>query len=121
MDHYAADAYAVVEHLDLRNAIHIGHSTGGGEVARYVAKYGEPQGRVAKAVLVCAVPPLMLKTDDNPGRSADRGFRRFPHRSRRQPRRSSTWTSPSGPFYGFNRDGAEVSRGRDRRTGGARA
>ena len=67
MDHYAADASAVAEHLDLRNAVHIGHSTGGGEVARYVAKHGEPQGRVAKAVLVSAVPPLMVKTDNNPG------------------------------------------------------
>lgn len=57
MDHYAADAAAVVEHLDLRNAVHIGHSTGGGQVARYVAKYGQPQGRVAKAVLVSSVPP----------------------------------------------------------------
>jgi non-heme chloroperoxidase len=60
MDHYAADASAVAEHLDLKSAIHIGHSTGGGEVARYVAKYGEPQNRVAKAVLISAVPPLML-------------------------------------------------------------
>jgi non-heme chloroperoxidase len=67
MDHYASDAAAVVEHLDLRNAIHIGHSTGGGEVARYVAKYGEPQGRVAKAVLIAAIPSLMLKTEKNPG------------------------------------------------------
>lgn len=66
MDHYAADASAVVEHLDLRNAIHIGHSTGGGQVARYVAKYGQPQGRVAKAALVSAVPPLMVKTANNP-------------------------------------------------------
>ena len=67
MDHYASDASAVAEHLDLRNAIHVGHSTGGGEVARYVAKYGEPQGRVAKAVLISAVPPLMVKTAKNPG------------------------------------------------------
>ena len=66
MDHYAADASTVCEHLDLKNAVHIGHSTGGGEVARYVARYGQPQGRVAKAVLVSAVPPLMLKTKDNP-------------------------------------------------------
>ena len=66
MDHYAADAFAVVEALDLKNAVHIGHSTGGGEVARYVAKHGEPAGRVAKAVLVSAVPPLMLKTAANP-------------------------------------------------------
>src|SRR6202030_2166544 len=67
MDHYAADASAVAEHLNLKNAVHTGHSTGGGEVARYVAKYGEPQGRVAKAVLISAVPPLMLKTEKNPG------------------------------------------------------
>ncbi|MFZ8504649.1 alpha/beta fold hydrolase, partial [Staphylococcus aureus] len=60
MDHCAADAFAVAEHLDLKNAVHIGHSTGGGEVARYVARHGEPAGRVAKAVLVSAVPPLML-------------------------------------------------------------
>lgn len=66
MDHYASDASAVVEHLDLRNAIHIGHSTGGGQVARYVAKYGEPQGRVAKAVLVASVPPIMLQSESNP-------------------------------------------------------
>ena len=65
MDHYAADVAAVVEHLDLRNAIHVGHSTGGGEAARYVARYGK--GRVAKLVLIGAVPPLMLKTDANPG------------------------------------------------------
>ena len=64
MDHYAADAAAVFEHLDLRNAVHIGHSTGGGEVVRYVVKHGA--GRVAKAVLVSAVPPLMLKTAANP-------------------------------------------------------
>jgi pimeloyl-ACP methyl ester carboxylesterase len=66
MAHYAADASAVVEHLDLRNAIYVGHSTGGGEVARYVARYGQSQGRMAKAVLVSAVPPLMLKTPGNP-------------------------------------------------------
>src|SRR6202451_512124 len=67
MDHYASDASAVAEHLDLKNAIHVGHSTGGGEVARYVAKYGQPHGRVAKAVLVSSVPPLMVKTASNPG------------------------------------------------------
>src|SRR6202142_3232540 len=67
MDHYASDASAVVEHLALSNAIHIGHSTGGGEVARYVARYGEPQSRVAKAVLIAAVPPLMVKTAKNLG------------------------------------------------------
>jgi non-heme chloroperoxidase len=67
MDHHAADASAVAEHLDLRNAIHVGHSTGGGEVARYVANYGQPQGRVAGAVPIAATPPLMLQTQDNPG------------------------------------------------------
>src|SRR5437868_12723115 len=66
MDHYAADAFAVVEALDLRHAVHIGHSTGGGEVARYVARHGEPAGRVAKVILVSAVTPLMLKTEANP-------------------------------------------------------
>src|SRR6201992_550210 len=66
MDHYAADASAVAEHLDLKNAVHIGHSTGGGEVARYVAKYGQPQGRVAKAVLISAVTPIMLQSATNP-------------------------------------------------------
>ncbi|EAQ26091.1 alpha/beta fold hydrolase [Roseovarius sp. 217] len=65
IDHYAIDAFAVAEALDLRNAVHIGHSTGGGEVARYVAQHGEPVGRVAKAILIAAIPPLMLKTNDN--------------------------------------------------------
>ena len=65
MDHYAADAAAVVEHLDLRNAIHVGHSTGGGEATRYVARHGK--GRVAKLVLIGAVPPIMVKTAANPG------------------------------------------------------
>src|SRR5579859_7507470 len=64
MDHYAADAAAVVEHLDLRNAVHIGHSTGGGEVTRYVARHGK--GRVAKAVLISSVPPLLVKSEKNP-------------------------------------------------------
>jgi len=67
MDHYAADAAAVIQHLDLYDVVHIGHSTGGGEVARYVAKFGESRERVAKAILVSAVPRLMLKTTDNPG------------------------------------------------------
>src|ERR1700721_4507065 len=77
MDHYASDVSAVVEHLNLRNAVHIGHSTGGGEVARYVAKFGEPQGRVAKAVLVSSGPPLMLKTEKNPGGTAIEMFDGF--------------------------------------------
>lgn len=110
MDHYAADAAAVAEHLNLRNAVHIGHSTGGGEVARYVAKFGEPQGRVAKAVLVSAVPPLMLKTAANPeGLPLEvfDGFRQALAANRAQ----FFHDVPAGPFYGFNRDGAVVHQG----------
>ncbi len=110
MDHYAADAFAVVEALDLRNAVHIGHSTGGGEVARYVARHGEPAGRVAKAVLVSAVPPLMLKTDSNTeGLPIDvfDGLRASLAASRAQFFRDL----PAGPFYGFNRDGANIQEG----------
>jgi non-heme chloroperoxidase len=110
MDHYAADAFAVAEHLDLRNAVHIGHSTGGGEVARYVARHGEPAGRVAKAVLVSAVPPLMLKTDSNPeGLPLDvfDGFRKATAGNRAQ----FFLDVPTGPFYGFNRPGATVHQG----------
>jgi non-heme chloroperoxidase len=110
MDHYAADAFAVVEALDLRNAVHIGHSTGGGEVARYVARHGEPAGRVAKAVLVSAVPPLMLKTDANPEglpRDVFDGFRAASAANRTQ----FFLDVAGGPFYGFNRDGATVLPG----------
>src|SRR4051794_33772822 len=110
MDHYASDAWAVVEHLDLKNAIHIGHSTGGGEVARYVAKYGEPQGRVAKAVLIAAVPPLMLKTERNPSGTPIEvfdGLRKALAESRTQ----FFLDVPSGPFYGYNRAGAKISQG----------
>ncbi|MCL7704809.1 alpha/beta hydrolase [Enterobacter kobei] len=110
MDHYAADASAVVESLDLHNAVHVGHSTGGGQVARYVAKYGQPQGRVAKAVLVSAVPPLMVKTEDNPGGTPIEVFDGF--RSALAANRAQFYLDvASGPFYGFNRDGAEVSKG----------
>ncbi len=110
MDHYAADASAVVESLDLHNAVHVGHSTGGGQVARYVAKYGQPQGRVAKAVLVSAVPPLMVKTEDNPGGTPIEVFDGF--RSALAANRAQFYLDvASGPFYGFNRDGAEVSQG----------
>ncbi|WP_244850959.1 alpha/beta fold hydrolase [Caballeronia sp. SL2Y3] len=110
MDHYAADAFAVVEALDVRNAVHIGHSTGGGEVARYVAKHGEPAGRVAKAVLVSAVPPLMLKTEANPeGLPLDvfDGFRTALAENRAQ----FFVDVPAGPFYGFNRPGATAHQG----------
>lgn len=110
MDQYAADVSAVVEHLDLHNAVHIGHSTGGGQVARYVAQYGQPQGRVAKAVLISAVPPLMAKTDNNPGGtplSVFDGFRQALAANRAQ----FYLDVATGPFYGFNREGAEVSNG----------
>jgi len=109
MDHYASDVNAVVEHLDLHNAVHVGHSTGGGQVARYVAQYGEPQGRVAKAVLVAAVPPLMLQTDDNPEglpMSVFDGFRDALAANRAQ----FFEDVASGPFYGFNREGVEVQQ-----------
>ncbi len=107
MDHYASDAAAVVEHLDLRDAIHIGHSTGGGEVARYVAQHGQPQGRVAKAVLVSAVPPIMVETERYPGglpMSVFDGLRSALAANRAQFFRNVA----SGPFYGFNRPGAKV-------------
>jgi non-heme chloroperoxidase len=110
MNHYAADASAVVEHLDLKNAVHIGHSTGGGEVARYVARYGQPQGRVAKAVLVSSVPPLMVKTKDNPGGTPIEVFDNF--RAALAANRAQFYIDvASGPFYGFNRPNAKVSQG----------
>lgn len=108
MDTYAADVAALVAHLDLKNAVHIGHSTGGGEVARYVARYGG-EGRVAKAVLIGAVPPIMLKTDSNPGGlpiEVFDGFRAALVANRAQFYRDV----PAGPFYGFNREGAKVSQ-----------
>ena len=109
MDHYAADASAVVESLDLHNAVHVGHSTGGGQVARYVARYGQPQGRVAKAVLVSAVPPLMVKTETNPGGTPIEVFDGF--RKALAANRAQFYLDvASGPFYGFNRDGADVSQ-----------
>jgi non-heme chloroperoxidase len=108
MDHYAADAAGVVEHLDLRNAVHIGHSTGGGEVARYVARHG--RGRVAKVVLISAVTPLMLKTPGNPdGLPVEvfDGLRAGLAANRAQFYRDL----PAGPFYGFNRPGAKPIEG----------
>ncbi|MFS8043597.1 MULTISPECIES: alpha/beta fold hydrolase [Xanthobacter] len=108
MDHYAADAAAVVEHLDLKNAVHIGHSTGGGEVAHYVARHGK--GRVAKAVLIGAVPPIMLKTPANPGGLPMEVFDGF--RAALAANRAQFFLDvPTGPFYGFNRPGAKVSQG----------
>lgn len=110
MDHYAADASAVVEHLDLKNAVHVGHSTGGGQVARYVAQYGQPQGRVAKAVLISSVPPLMVQTDRSPDGAPIEvldGLRAGLAANRAQ----FFLDVASGPFYGFNRPGADVSEG----------
>lgn len=108
MDTYAADVTALAAALDLRAAVHVGHSTGGGEVARYVAR-AEP-GRVSKAVLIGAVPPLMVKTERNPGGVPEAvlgGFRTGLSANRAQFFRDV----PAGPFYGFNRPGAEVSEG----------
>lgn len=110
MDNYAADAAAVMRHLDLRNAVHIGHSTGGGEVARYVAQFGEPDGRVAKAVLVSAVPPLMLKTEANPGGLPIEVFDGF-RKALADNRAQFFLDVPTGPFYGFNRPDAKTDEG----------
>ncbi|WP_455916570.1 alpha/beta fold hydrolase [Pantoea agglomerans] len=110
MDHYAADVSVVAEHLDLKNAVHIGHSTGGGQVARYVAKYGQPQGRVAKAVLISAVPPLMVKTENNPDGTPLEVFDGF--RQALAANRAQFFLDvAAGPFYGYNRPGAEASQG----------
>jgi non-heme chloroperoxidase len=110
MDHYAADTSAVVERLDLKNAVHVGHSTGGGQVARYIAKFGQPQGRVAKAALLAAVPPLMLKTEKNPGGTPMEVFDGF-RKALAENRAQFFLDVPSGPFYGFNRPGAKPSPG----------
>lgn len=109
MEHYAADAAAVAVHLNLRDAIHIGHSTGGGEVAAYVARHGIPQGRVAKAVLVGAVPPIMLKTHRYPNGLEIEVFDRF--RVALAANRSRFFHDvAAGPFYGFNRPGAKIDQ-----------
>lgn len=110
MDHYAADVAALVQHLDLRNAVHIGHSTGGGEATRYVARYGQVQSRVAKLVLIGAVPPIMVKTPANPGGLPIEVFDDF--RKQLAANRAQFFLDvASGPFYGFNRPGAIVSPG----------
>ncbi|MFB6750040.1 alpha/beta fold hydrolase [Streptomyces sp. NPDC056353] len=108
MDTYAADVAALTDALDLRDAVHIGHSTGGGEVARYVAR-AKP-GRVSKAVLVSAVPPVMVKSESNPGGLPIEVFDEF--RAALAANRAQFYIDvPSGPFYGFNREGATVSQG----------
>jgi len=107
MDTYADDLAALTEHLDLKNAIHIGHSTGGGEVARYIGRHGTK--RVAKAVLIGAVTPLMLKTATNPGGLPIEVFDGI--RKGVQADRSQFFKDLSMPFYGYNRPGAKVSEG----------
>src|SRR5438874_6978797 len=107
MDTYADDLAALVEALDLNNAIHVGHSTGGGEVVRYIGRYGTK--RVAKAVLVGAVPPLMLKTAKNPEGLPIEAFDEI--RAAVSADRSQFWKDLSAPFYGANRKGATVSQG----------
>ena len=108
MDHYADDVAAVVAHLGVQGAVHVGHSTGGGEVVRYMARY--PQDKVAKAVLIAAVPPLMVQTPDNPGglpKSVFDDFQAQVANNRAQFYRDV----PAGPFYGYNRPGVEASEG----------
>ena len=107
MNTYADDLAALVEKLDLKNAIHVGHSTGGGEVARYIARHGTK--RVAKAVLISAVPPLMVKTASNPAGTPIEVFDQI--RKSILSDRSQFWKDLSAPFYGANRPGAKVSQG----------
>ncbi|MCB4823375.1 alpha/beta hydrolase [Roseicella sp. GB24] len=110
MDHYAADIAAVVAHLGLRNAVHIGHSTGGGEATRYVARHGQDQGRVAKLVLIGAVPPIMVRTEANPSGLPTEVFDGF--RQQLAANRAQFYLDiASGPFYGFNRPGAQAAQG----------
>jgi non-heme chloroperoxidase len=107
LDTYADDLAALVKHLDLHDAIHVGHSTGGGEVARYLARHGT--SRVAKAVLISAIPPLMVKTSANPGGLPIEVFDQL--RASVQADRSQFWKDLSAPFYGANRPGSKVSQG----------
>ncbi|WP_158944724.1 alpha/beta fold hydrolase [Granulicella sp. S190] len=107
MDTYAADVAELVTKLDLREAIHIGHSTGGGEVARYVARYGK--GRVAKAVLISSVPPVMVKSEKNPGGTPVEVFDKIREGTANQ--RAQFYQDITLPFYGYNRPGAVISQG----------
>jgi len=108
MDHYADDLAALTAHLNLKNAIHVGHSTGGGEVAHYLGRHGE--SRVAKAVLISAVPPIMVKTPQNPGGLPKEVFDGL--QAQLAANRAQFYRDlPSGPFYGFNRPGAKVFEG----------
>ncbi|MGR4063841.1 MAG: alpha/beta fold hydrolase, partial [Vulcanimicrobiaceae bacterium] len=107
MDTYADDLAALVQSLDLKDAIHVGHSTGGGEVARYIGRHGT--SRVAKAVLIGAIPPIMLKTAANPGGTPIEAFDQL--RAAVQADRSQFFKDLSLPFYGYNRPGAKISEG----------
>jgi non-heme chloroperoxidase len=108
MDHYADDLAALTEHLDLRDAIHVGHSTGGGEVVRYLARHGE--SRASKAALISAVPPLMVKTEANPGGLPKEVFDGF--QAQIAANRAQFYHEiPAGPFYGYNRPGAKPLQG----------
>ncbi|MBS0975378.1 alpha/beta fold hydrolase [Serratia rubidaea] len=108
MDHYADDVAAVVSHLGIQKAVHIGHSTGGGEVAHYIARHGD--SRVAKAVLISAVPPLMVKTDANPGGLPKSVFDDM--QAQLAANRAQFYHDiPAGPFYGYNRPGVKPSEG----------
>ena len=108
MDTYASDVAELVAKLELKNAIHVGHSTGGGEVTRYVARHGK--GRVAKAVLIDAIPPVMVKKDSNPGGTPIEVFDGY--RAALEANRAQLYLDvPTGPFYGFNRPGAKKSEG----------
>jgi non-heme chloroperoxidase len=108
MDHYADDLAALTSHLKLEGAVHIGHSTGGGEVVRYIARHGE--SRVSKAVLISSVPPLMLKTPSNPGGLPKEVFDGLQVQVAEN-RAQFYLDLPTGPFYGYNRPGAKVSQG----------
>jgi len=105
MDHYADDLAALTSHLDLKNAVHVGHSTGGGEVVHYIARHGD--SRVAKAVIMSAVPPLMVKTPANPGGLPKSVFDDLQAQLAAN-RAKFYWDFAAGPFYGFNRPGAKV-------------
>jgi len=109
MDTYAADVNELAAKLDLRDAIHIGHSTGGGEATRYVARYGQPQGRVAGAVLISAIPPVMVKSAKNPGGTPIEVFDDLREQMARN--RARFYQDLTLPFYGYNRPGAAVSEG----------
>ena len=108
MDHYADDLAALTAHLDLKDAVHVGHSTGGGEVVHYIARHGEK--RVAKAVIIAAVPPLMVKTAANPGGLPKEVFDGLQVQTATN-RAQFFYDLPAGPFYGYNRPGAAAKQG----------